>query len=575
MTIPPLCLRLPSEAHKPISPLDKIDPFKIDEDHTMKSLTLVCVVLLIGVSLAHVGIVEACSGSSYELGPFGRFLTQDYNNDIIGGQIYALSDSGINAVFQIDQVIQGDKVPEFLLFYQDRPNVIVHERGLGGCQYKFSPRLPAGRRFIGRLGQWEYGGVYGGTIFIENEDGLFVIDNPDKPAETLSFTYDEIIDFAAQRLNSTPHAPQKTDKPRPVLTLLTTESGDRYVVPVHQSTATKVTDTSGLGIGCGYSNPPLPTCLRAPNGIDTVTLTPIGTDPQRNSAPDYYNSQIEGTAGAFSESSELITVWAGQKLNVYATGVQPGITGSLYGLSDLSELNFNPDDPLIAGAGAWSPNGRTFAFSSQSGIWLWDALIPGSQPTLFQATPNQPILVRHFSSAGNYLALSMREHRYYVDLATKKEYPDGLFSPDDRILAVYDPSGDTLFTLYRVLPEMEPLWDSSYFPQVTSQFEWIDRNTYLYAACGEPMPQYRDFLPPAFMEPWCQVQKSYLNAYQEQEWIAGILFDYDPITHSLATLIDGDTITVNGETIELAGQTDSPIVAIELIPLIDMDYRNF
>src|SRR6185312_13637725 len=133
-------------------------------------------------------------------------------------------------------------------------------------------------------------------------------------------------------------------------------------------------------------------------GIDTVTFFPSGSDPQRNPAMDHFRSAIEGETGVFSPNSELITAWEGQELHIYATGMQRGVTGaSNDGMAEIVTFDFDADDPLFPGAGAWSSNGRTFAFSAQSGVWLWDALTPDSQPTLFLAVADEPIIVRIFS----------------------------------------------------------------------------------------------------------------------------------------------------------------------------------
>ena len=158
-------------------------------------------------------------------------------------------------------------------------------------------------------------------------------------------------------------------------------------------------------------------------------------------------------------------------------------------------------------------------------------------------------------------------------MISQQEYPDGLFSPDDRLLVAFDTTSIDLtpLRLYRVLPELHPLWGDH--SQNISQFEWMDDKSYVYAACGKYI--FDPEMPFRFDQFWCKVLSGFVNNYPGGSMVDGILFDYDPITHSLATLIDGDTITINGEIIELAGQTDSPIVGIELIPLIDMDYRNF
>jgi hypothetical protein len=519
------------------------------------------------VSLTHVGTVNACSGGiPRDFWALEYVLTQ--YPSIVAGQITTASNSTINAVLHVDQVLMGDKPSEFILFSRNSPLYLADtQRGLPACETYGLP-LSSGRRFI--AGLWHGGdGRYDGTLIMETADGVFLVRDPDDAQNTLTFEYDALIDYITHRLNIKPTKPYSKIKTRAVALELSTESGETYLLPADRDTLIKPVNQTQ----CGFDNPSR--CMWAPNGIDTVTFAPLGSNPQRHIRPDYYNATLEGEIAVFSQHSELIMVWAGQELHLYVTAVQWGIAGaSNNGVTDIKTFVFNADDPLIPGAGAWSPNGRTFAFSSQSGVWLWDALTPDSEPTLLLATPDEPILVHHYSPAGNYLALATSSRRYHIDITTRHEYPDGLFSPDDRVLAAYDTTsvGLTPLSLYRVLPELEAVW-WNYSPTI-SQFEWINRTTYLYAACGDPILNNPDG-PPGFDHPWCKVSKDTLTLYDSPIWTDGILFDYDPITSSLATLIDGDTITVNGEIIELEGQTDSPIVGIELIPLIDLDYRNY
>jgi hypothetical protein len=536
----------------------------------MRLITLVCVVLLMGLSLVHTGIVEACSGGVWDLG----YLLNNPPEDIIiaTGRIHALSESGINVVLDIDQVITGDLTDKFIIFSRTNPSGIVEGRGLIDC-FAYGPRQFADKRFVAALWRDE-NGVYDGTLFNEDEQGLFLFKEPDQPDNTLSLNYEQIIDYAAHRLNTIPHLTYNNIKPRPAAVHLKTTSGKIYTLPVDTLKAYENTDQqerdciSFIPFDCIGK-------VTAPNGFDIAYLYPIGSGARDlMSTDDVYYSALEGESAVFSPQSDVLTVWAGQELRVYATIGRAGFsTNSSAQPALLKTLTFSPQDTLIPGAGAWSSNGRTFAFSSQSGVWLWDALTPDSEPVLFLETSDEPIMVRHFSPAGNYLALQTASQRYHIDIISQREYPDGQFSPDDRLLAVYDTTADSLTSLkmYAVLPNFELAYGWYNVDINISQFEWFDENNYIYATCGDPIPDYEGDNGPGFDKPWCKIGVPYLGSLV----VDGVSFDYDPITHSLATLIDGDTITVNGEIIELAGQTDSPIMGIELIPLIDMDYRNF
>ncbi|MCU0465471.1 MAG: hypothetical protein MUF38_12995 [Anaerolineae bacterium] len=241
-------------------------------------------------------------------------------------------------------------------------------------------------------------------------------------------------------------------------------------------------------------------------------------------------------------------------------------------MEQLTSFTTPSDDPLIARAGAWSPNGRTFAFSTESGVWLWDALTPDARPDLLLAASDEAIRVRHYSPLGNYLALESGTRRYHLDVASGEEYPDGVFSPDDRRLIAYDTSAEGMrpFTRHLMRPTfMQNSWDQDRL----SQFEWLTPHEYIYAGCGDPI--YGHDLD-GFEEPWCKVIW-YSNRFDDLFWVDGTAFDYEafdyePITESLGVVVDADTIWINGEVIELSGLIDGDIVRVVLTPLIDLNH---
>lgn len=182
-----------------------------------------------------------------------------------------------------------------------------------------------------------------------------------------------------------------------------------------------------------------------------------------------------------------------------------------------------------------------------------------------------PVVVHNFSPAGNYLAVEMGARRYYIDIHTLQEYPDGYFSPNDRLLAAYNTQVDTFTDLhiYSVLPYLRPFWDGSYSLSI-SQFEWISTNGLVLAACGEGQLPYRN--QQEFEGPWCKVQHLVLGV--SEEWIDGNLFDYDPITESLVILQNDDNqVILNGISLNI--DINEPILDVEIEPLIDLSFRRF
>lgn len=532
----------------------------------------ICLVLVLSLSVMSSEGVQACSGGT----PADRWSLDAtlavLNIPVLAvGRINSLSESSFNAVLQVDYYLKGTTEDKFLIFEYSNPRyieVVMNGRPFPRNCDVVGFRLPAGRRFI--AGLWRNdSGSYNGTVITENENGFFERRDPNNAEQTIFLTYEETLAYAVQSLNTILRTPQNSAMPRPATVQISTSSGNIYLLPVDQN----MLHPTVSPYCAQYMLVPCTNHITAPNGMDSASFYPLSTEMIVADRP--YAQAVQGETGVFSNASDLLTVWANGELQVYATMGQGG-----FGAPDmknahlLQTLAFDPADSLINNAGAWSPNGRTFAFSAASGVWLWDALTPDAEPTLFFPAQDEPVLVHHFSPAGNYLALETNSRRFNIDITSRQEYPDGLFSFDDRILAAYDTAAENLtpLRLYTVLPEFTPFYGWNNSDVEISQFEWVGNLEYVYAACGNPI--YDPEIGTGFYQPWCKVfdiRFARNSAYR----VDGIAFDYEPTTGSLATQIDGDTITINGEVIELGDQIDGSIIHIKLIPLIDLNYRNF
>ncbi|NJL54891.1 hypothetical protein HC928_06655 [bacterium] len=96
---------------------------------------------------------------------------------------------------------------------------------------------------------------------------------------------------------------------------------------------------------------------------------------------------------------------------------------------------------------AWSPDGRLMAFSTDEGLWLWDALMADFPPQMLMPTETTVPTARYFSPQGRYLAVTNGTRRYNLDMITNQELPDGYVSPDDRTLLIFDTAADGPTTL--------------------------------------------------------------------------------------------------------------------------------
>lgn len=536
--------------------------------------------LLLTFTFVVVNPAQACSGPGSGLGAFPidsilySSIHNSYPTAVAVGSVDITGDSGINAVLKIDYYLAQPQEHGIVLYMQESlayiQNTLINERPYPARCANLSPKVQRNRLFIGALYPFEGLGTYHGNIFLADEDGLFRFSLEEQPDVQQVFTMEEVIQYVEARLDTERVAPEMYEYPRPIRIQLITYDGGWYTLPVHPAMpvvipAPKLYCTPfGVNNGCTAVIP-------APNGIDRVSFYPVGSGIEAfNSIDELYTPKLEGETGVYSPDSVLFTAWTGNQLRVFATASQYALGLEQHDeMTQLATFTSPPHDPLIAGAGAWSPNGRTFAFSTKSGVWLWDALIPESQPEQLLSADEQYLRVRHYSPMGNYLALESDTRRYHLDVASGQEYPDGLFSPDDRSLAAYDTAATTLtkLTMYG-MPRFMPLWHISYSPQIT-QFEWITPSRYVYSACGEP---FTGDYSAGFEEPWCKVFTDSHDRFTSWIWVDGTAFDYDPTTESLGVVVDADTIWINGEVIELSGLIDGDIMRVELTPLIDLNH---
>ena len=365
-------------------------------------------VLWIGVSLlmlplVHSNSVNACVGLPPGSEPF--YYNLEAYQVVATGEISVVSNSGANAILDIDMVLDGEALNDRIILARNSvADTITFARGRGvaGCK-TMAPRLPQGSRFLAGLIRHS-NGTYDGVIVIADDDGRFGF--VDDSQEFVTRSYDDLIDFLSDVFDKTPTPPQHSINPRPDRVSIRTETRS-YFLPVDQIDVISETLTPSICYGTLYIEPG--TCnenIVAPNGIDTVSIYDIGTGADHAfTGMRQFVYARDGDSAVFSPDSALVSVWQEQSIHVYATENQFGLSKRFQELTLLNELTFDPEDPLASGAGAWSPNGRVFVFSSDSGVWYWDALTPYAQPVQILISSGAPILVRHFSPAGNFLAL--------------------------------------------------------------------------------------------------------------------------------------------------------------------------
>lgn len=195
-------------------------------------LTVWLVFVLVLSIFVSLGKIHACSGGApYGFGAF--LLNLDSYNTIVAGQVSVISDSGSNAILDIDFVLKEDiSNSRIILNRNSVEDIHAYQEGRGvvmPCEV-MAPRLSNGVHFIASLNRTQFG-YYDGNIIPENEDSFFILEGI--PEDQQKRTYDDAIAYLSEVLNETPRIPQYSINPRPVLIRLTTDESV-YILPADQ-----------------------------------------------------------------------------------------------------------------------------------------------------------------------------------------------------------------------------------------------------------------------------------------------------------------------------------------------------
>ena len=213
------------------------------------------------------------------------------------------------------------------------------------------------------------------------------------------------------------------------------------------------------------------------------------------------------------------------------------------------------------------------AYSDDAGIWMWDVYTIDSQPELLIANDsNSTLIPNYFSPVGRYLNFSRDVVRKHLDIVSGEILPDGLISPDDKILINYENQSGAFGYAICALDtnickngwEMFlPIYDETlgkiikaYTPNAIHKVLWKDKFSFLQLACVKDEPEV------------CAVF-SYTTTFDG--WYSspigqGIDFVYDSKVGTTAILRDAHTITIKGIEIDTSQWFDEEIIGIEWLP---------
>lgn len=551
---------------------------------------LICYVFLFAF---HHHRAFACSGGA-PLTVRGVLNQSDY---LVKAIIAETDDLGQNAIIRVVSYLAGGPGPEYLLLERNNPTIvdyILAGRSSGGDCLGLYSEFALGDSFYAFVkrnmdGSYHIVGTLFNTGYLtfptdESTVEIFLEGSPENEnygdqGSGRQVTEAGLSDIIAQETGADsvvpiPDAPYPLKAPLMVIT--DSDDSNRYLFPVDFGAP-----VLELEAGNDLSAHPLwnygfweaGSCvdedcwLLSPDNLNIVVAV------DSNTLRFTWGDQVAGQAAQFSSTSDAVAVWNGCELTIYSTGY-PRLGQPWYELTETNQIILSAEGDCIPfhRAATWSPDGRLLAYSDADGLWLWDVFAT-TTPRLLIATEGdvnpQP---RYFSPLGRYLAIAQGELYRKLDLLSGDFLPDGVISPDDRILLKYDTRASVFdleicgLTPYRCHTTIRSMYygDIDSFGEAHSIYEltqaqdvgWIDVHRLFVVACVPDQPRFCSF------SQW----KADFNGWYAEHLGQGYAFDYDHENDSYVFVTSGSIIHIDGREVDLSASVDGEIAALKWMP---------
>jgi hypothetical protein len=538
--------------------------------------------------------VSACSGGPP---PWNEWLPKlvEASDVVVLGQYTTLDDAEANGIFRVQTYLIGSG-SEYL---------VISASDLRAIENRFVGRF-YDRCGIFKPDHLQTTGTY--IYFLKRQNtGMYVIQHGRyfPSADVVTSIWDssnkaielDSKGLSAQISSQMGSSSQKPDEdasyPRTTPILLTTESNQNFLLPVDSLNLVLISKDEIVDLRRDQHECSSPPCtVYSPNGVDKVYLQSEGSEPQEIEwYLPYVESNAVGERIVFSATSETYALWKDNQIQLYALWYPKlGYPDNWIDSHTTALFNTTPADNSLQFPAVWSPDGRTLAFSTDEGLWLWDALATGYPPQLLIPVQSTVPVARYFSPRGRYLAVDAGDRRYNLDLVTRRELPDGYVSPNDRILLVFDTAAEkpTSLEVAYLAPGIRQF---EYYPKVEYlDVQWIDDAYFRASITGFSYLKYKD-TEPYQDESGAMVREAITYVIEErfydtvQYHSSGILsiefsiqvpyplddvqmgdFTYKNGPGLIEISLDGYSLSINGNLVSLASGLASPIKEAVWLP---------
>jgi hypothetical protein len=499
--------------------------------------------------------VHACSGQiTFE-------DTMRATDVFVKGRIISVDDTGGNAILEVETYYVGSGA-EFVTIFNNSIGVINHGvyDQCGWGLYSVAFGLPIGESAYFILHDYGISGVYRNfySYHFPDESSTINLSFP-RPEDRYSLEYrdvneTEFLALVAEYKDVNSISPEPNSIPIASALRIRTESGREYLLPPDGSSPIELNATIYMSIVNNY----MPhDGLRDGNlddyfFIEDLCISCFVFSPNYVHLKTRFDGEGNEQFFLYSPTSETLAEWQDGAIVLYTETSWEAVNRFSLEASPVAHPDY----------AAWSPDGRFLAFSDARGLWLWD--IAGEARLLLPTGHVAIPLAKRFSPLGNYLAVQEGDSISYLRLATMESLPDGLFSPDESRLLLYDTQAEDPTSLENCLVStmecqpIEPLYESRTM-QILSHPVWFSNRQFLANFCDESIES-------------CEVEiapQRYLSIVPHGHR----LFAYQSGTELLAILEGDNLLKIRKrefdsmrDILEIELSLDSPIAAMEWMP---------